>query len=280
MNELKDDLIIRKKIVLVLDICSSTEIIEDLIRNDNTLAWTLFLNWLYDDLNRDSRNIGFCLYKFTGDGWILLFNPEYGLHNILKYICNLSKRFDGKFEKDICPKLEREPDLTGLTFGLDSGQLVTITMTSKEYIGRAINVACRLQSIIEDTDILSGYRVMVSKQLFQNMEEAMKAFHPELIKRRLKNVISGGEYPCYRLATSIIPFKINKATYFTDTNSIDVTAELISQLKRNRIDTFVSNQLCGGDPDPHVTKTLRVEYINYGKPFTKTVREGARIQLP
>jgi hypothetical protein len=280
MIEPKNDLQIIKKIVLVVDICSSTEIIEDLLRTGNTLGWTLFLNCLYDGLFREQEDLSLRPYKFTGDGWILLIDPKYDLQLILEYIRELSIVFDHNFKEQISPCLEREPDITGLTFGLDSGDLISITMTTQEYIGRAINVACRLQSVIEDTDILSGYRIMMAKQLFQQAGDKLKDFHPELVKRRLKNVIRGGEYPCYRLATSEIPFKINKAIYFTDKNSIDVTQELISQLKENRIDTFVVNQLLGGDPDPGVPKTLQVEYISNGKVLTKTVREGARIQLP
>lgn len=279
MTEPKKDFQISKKIVLVIDICSSTEIIEDLLRTGNSLAWISFLDSLYCDYKQDQKDLGFHLYKFTGDGWILLCNPECDLQRILRYICELSKNFDNNFKEKISPCLEREPDLTGLTFGLDSGDLISITMNAEEYIGRAINMACRLQSVIEDTDILSGYRVMISKQLFQRMQDNLEDFHPELVERRLKNIMSGGEYPCYRLALSEIPFKINKAIYFTDNNSIDVTQELLSHLKRNRIDTIVGNQLFK-DPDPTVPKSFFVEYISNGKIITKTVKEGARIQLP
>ena len=164
---------------------------------------------------------------------------------------------------------------------MDSGPLVPIEMMEKqEYVGRAINVACRLQSKLEVTDILMGYSVMMSNQFFNSLKKKPVGFHHELIKRRLKNIITGGEFQCYRLSISEIPFKINKAVYGTGNNSVDVTKELISQIRGNCIDTLVINQYLGGDPDPGVAKSLEVEYIANGKILKKKAKEGARIQLP
>ena len=78
----------------------------------------------------------------------------------------------------------------------------------KEWIGRAINVACRLQSAIEDIDFLMGYSVMISNNLFQSMKYKLESFQLEIVKRRLKNFIRGVEIPCCRLSISEIPFKI------------------------------------------------------------------------
>ena len=48
-----------------------------------------------------------------------------------------------------------------MTFGIDEGQLVKLKMlNNEEYIGRALNIACRLQGAINEIDIYSGYRVL------------------------------------------------------------------------------------------------------------------------
>jgi len=281
MSKPEDELKIETKVVLVIDICSSSEIMEDLLRTQDIVKWRNLLITLKEYLVEESRELDFEVYKFIGDGWILLFNSEYNGKRLLDFLVDLSKKFEMEFKASIYPYLEKPPDIDGLTFGMDSGRLVFIEMMERqEYVGRAINVAARLQGTIEDTDISAGYRVMMSNMLFQRMKDELNDFHPELVNRRLKNIIRGGEFPCYRLAMSEIPFKIIKAIYGTNENPVDVTRELISQIKGNRIDTFVINQLLGGDPAPGIVKSLYVEYIRNGEVLTKTAREGARIQLP
>jgi len=272
---------IEKKIVLVIDICSSSEIMEDLLRTQDIVRWRNFLITLKDYMVAKSRKLAFTVYKFIGDGWILLFEQDYNGKRLLNFLVDLSNKFEKEFRGSIYPYLEKPPDVDGFTFGLDSGRLVFIEMMERqEYVGRPINVAARLQGTIQDTDISSGYRVMMSNMLFQHMKNQLKSFHPELVHRRLKNIIRGGEFPCYRLAISEIPFKIIKAIYGTADNPVDVTPELTSQIKGNRIDTFVTNELLGGDPAPGVGKNLDVEYISHGRVCKKKARERARIQLP
>lgn len=245
------------------------------------VIWRNLLKNYIKHLAETSKTSNFELYKFTGDGWILLFDSEYNGKEILNFLTELSERFEIDFKNLIYRHLENPPDISGLTFGMDSGPLVTTEMMERqEYVGRAINVASRLQGAIEDTDILTGYRVMISNSLFQSMGTELDNFHPELVKRKLKNIVRGGEFQCYRLSISEIPFKIIKAIYGTDNNSVDVTRELTSQIKGSNIDTFVENHLLGGDPDPHVGKTLTVEYLRNGKVHIKKAKEGARIQLP
>jgi len=281
MSEPGDELKIENKIVVVIDICSSSEIMEDLLRTGNIIIWRNFLINFKKHLAEASKILDFELYKFTGDGWVLLFDFEYDGTKILKFLAELSEKFEIDFKDLIFRHLENPPEISGLTFGMDYGSLVFIEMMDKdEYVGRAINIASRLQGAIADTDILTGYRVMISNSLFQSMNTDLDNFHPELVKRKLKNIVKGGEFQCYRLSISEIPFKIIEAIYATENNSVDVTRELTSQIKGGYIDTFVVNQLLGGDPDPGAVKTLHVQYLRNGEVYRKKVREGARIQLP
>ena len=281
MSSPEEELKIENKIVLVVDICSSSDIMEDLLRTQDIVKWRNLLITLKEYLVETSTKLDFEVYKFIGDGWILLFDSGYNGRHLLNFLIDLLRRFDSEFKHLIYPNLEKPPEIEGLTFGMDSGRLVFIEMMERrEYVGRAINVAARLQGTIEDTDILAGYRAMISNTLFQRMKNDLNDFHPEMVKRRLKNIIRGGEFPCYRLALAEIPFKIIRAIYGTAENPVDVTPELTSQIRGNRIDTLVTNQLLGGDPAPGIIKSLSVEYIFNGVVLKKTAREGARIQLP
>jgi len=281
MSRPEDELKKEERIILVTDICSSSEIMEDLLRRGNIITWRNLLISFKEYLAEASNKLGFELYKFTGDGWVLLFEPKYSLARILTFLSDLSKIFEKDFYESVYQYLESPPDLIGLTFGMDSGALVSIEMMDREeWVGRAINLACRLQGAIEDIDILTGYSVMISNNLYQCMKSELDFFQPELVKRRLKNIIRGGEIQCYKLSISEIPFKIIKASYYTQNNSVDVTKELIAQIKGNCIDIVVGNDILGGDPEPLVRKKLKVEYISNGEPLGKDVKEGARIQFP
>ena len=117
----------------------------------------------------------------------MLFDTEYNGKRLLDFLVDLSKKFEMEFKDSIYPYFEKPLDIDGLTFGMDSGRLVFIEMMDRqEYVGRAINVAARLQGTIEDTDISAGYRVMISNMLFQRMKDELNHFHPEPVKRRLK----------------------------------------------------------------------------------------------
>ena len=66
-----------QKYVLVFDFCSSTSILEDLIRSENQQSWRDLLIGIKKFLfaERDAHRIE--IYKFIGDGWILLFDPDF-----------------------------------------------------------------------------------------------------------------------------------------------------------------------------------------------------------
>ena len=166
----RDELKIEKKIVLVIDICSSSEIMEDLLRTQDIVKWRNLLITLKEYLVEKSRELDFIPYKFIGDGWILLFDSEYNGRRLLNFVIDLSKEFEVKFKDLIYPYLEKPPDIDGLTFGMD--------------------------------------------------------------------------------------IQIIRAIYGTIENPVDVTPELISQIQRNRIDTFVTNRVLGGDPAPGNPKNI------------------------
>ena len=65
-------------IVVAFDLCSSSQIMEDLLLSEKFDQYETFLTcvkrWLMNWTNKHAPGNGrFELYKFTGDGWILLF---------------------------------------------------------------------------------------------------------------------------------------------------------------------------------------------------------------
>ena len=82
---------------------------EDLLRTENILRWRNLLINLKKYLVSASKKLNFVLYKFTGDGWILLFDSKYDGGKILNFLSELS----GKYETEFTDTLKTLPTLLG-----------------------------------------------------------------------------------------------------------------------------------------------------------------------
>lgn len=197
-----DGISTERKLVVVFDICSSTTILEELKQNDCFGHWRNFLIGLKDCIEEMGELLGVHPYKFQGDGWILLFPPEIRLAELADFIGTLSTHFDADFNFAVLPYLQRKPHPCGLTFGIDSGDLVKIRMFGQEeYVGRPINLAARLQGA---TKLLSddyGYTALFSKHSFNSLDrtgpKADFPIHAKPVTVQVKNIIAGGEYTAF-----------------------------------------------------------------------------------
>ncbi len=157
---------IERKIVVTFDICSSTLIIEDLHKTENTIKWRNFLIWMKKYLRTKSNEYDFIIYKFTGDGWILLFDFDSSGEDLVNILQGLCRQFKMRYGRKVEDYLETPPSLSGLTFGIDRGSLIVIGFVMNEqmeYVGRALNVACRLQGSIKDKDKSPQYKAIITK---------------------------------------------------------------------------------------------------------------------
>ena len=93
MTREQDSPQIERKLVVTFDICSSTSIIEDLHKTENTIKWRDFLIWMKRYLEQKSEEYGFYIYKFTGDGWILLFDYDSLGEDIVGFIEGFCHQF-------------------------------------------------------------------------------------------------------------------------------------------------------------------------------------------
>ena len=133
--------------VLTFDICSSTDILEDLHRTGSTGRWRDLHIKIKEFLHDKAASFPYRLYNFTGDGWILLFSQKVGGQKLMAFLEELCKTYASLYATKIRPVLETHPEVLGMTFGMDRGQLIKIHMNGRdEFVGRPINVACRLQS--------------------------------------------------------------------------------------------------------------------------------------
>lgn len=201
MSSEKDAPIIEQRVVVTFDICSSTAIIEDLHKTENTKRWRDFLIWMKDYLRIKSNKMDFSIYKFTGDGWILLFDFDYPGDNLIDFLQDLCKQFKMRYKRKVEDFLETPPVTSGLTFGIDRGSLIRFMMNNQwEYVGRAINVACRLQGAIKDRDKSPQYKALITKPLYQDIRHSLAELEHQEVKRKLRNIAGEKEVHCIKVS--------------------------------------------------------------------------------
>src|SRR5271155_5621728 len=188
------------KLVVFFDICSSSSIVDDLKLTDNLGKMRNMLIRLKEFLVDHTESVGFIVYKFIGDGWILLFPDSVNGDELMKFLENLSGFFRKNFNSLVKSRLQSIPSVTGLTFGIDRGALIRIKMMRQaEYIGRPLNVAARLQSAIKDKDKNPAYKCLLSRPAFKALGLSGKKYHVKRVTRTLRNIQGGQPCRCYKL---------------------------------------------------------------------------------
>ena len=188
-------------IVVAFDMCSSSNIIDDLAKSGNVRPLTTFFGELQRYLAREQKaTTPFDPYKFTGDGWLLLFPAKTEGARLLRFLENLCLFFFVEFRRSLLPHLSHKPALVGITFGIEKGDVIPITMYGQqEYVGRAINVACRLQAGLKDKGGSPAYSALVSNRVYSEYFAETKPHRMNKVTRTLRNINDGAEFACRRL---------------------------------------------------------------------------------
>jgi hypothetical protein len=120
---------------------------------------------------------------------------------IAEFITGVRAVYRRCYDTDIRPALRQPPDKWGLKFGIDDGVLLKLRMEGREeYIGRPINIACRLQGLVTDGDMRDGCRALISCRTYDKIGHALSDFSPIETRRNLRNIAGEGGFRCYRLA--------------------------------------------------------------------------------
>ncbi|PYI91045.1 MAG: hypothetical protein DME97_15035 [Verrucomicrobia bacterium] len=185
---------------VVLDICSSSKLLEDLKRTDNLKRWRDFLIAFKELLHaRAGRGI-LRVYKFIGDGWILLFDPLLSADHVVKELRELCYCFNLVYDLRVKRFLEEYPDRVGLTFGLDSGSLIKVQMNDvDEYLGRPLNVASRLCSTLKEIEPIPEFKLLMSAPYYASHIGSLRSFSPEEVRVSLRNISGNSEIRAYKV---------------------------------------------------------------------------------
>jgi class 3 adenylate cyclase len=141
------------------------------------------------------------MYKFIGDGWILLFPLDITGDEIVNFLKELSIYYDQTMKSRINPYLEQIPEATGLTFGIEKGPLMkSVMLGKKEFLGRALNIACRLQNAVKAKGGYPEYRVLVSNQVYNEYLRKARGLKKAVrVYRVLSNIRDGAKYRCVKI---------------------------------------------------------------------------------
>lgn len=204
MTETSEELKIQETFAVFFDMCSSSTIMEDLILTNNLRAMRNLLIKIKKFLRDESGLHGFEVYKFIGDGWVLLFPADTDGEVLIGFLEKLSGFFAESFNKLIVPRLQITPEITGLKFGVDKGQLVRIIMLEKpEYIGRALNVASRLQGAIGDKDGKPQYKLLLTKHAYHALRLPVGFRKTRTVTRELRNIQGGQKHECVKIVLRV-----------------------------------------------------------------------------
>ena len=281
MTEKDDEIQLMDKMVVTIDICSSSHIVENLLKRSKIDVWKNTLIDLKEYIFKEALKHKAEIYKFTGDGWIMLFDPPYLEKNIIGFLKDINLFYKDLYINQVIHTIDIPPKIIGMTFGVDEGPLVKLKMLEIwEYIGRALNIACRLQGAISEIDVYGGYRVFLSHIAYNMLKNEADQYLPDATERLLKNISHNPDFQCYRLAIDEAKFRIIDAVYGTKNSKIDVRKQYEKRIDNGKLDVVVSNEIAENDPDEGVIKVLTIKYLKDGEEAVRQAKEGSRIQLP
>ena len=149
------------------------------------------------EIGRSRRS--YDIYKFIGDGWIILFEDTVKITKIIDTLVSFKEIFLINYYKYIEPLLEIDIGYIGITAGIDIGELFVIELgTQIEYVGRALNIASRLQNVISTGEGDPSNKILISNKCFSLIEgyKLKDSFRYEDKKRKLKNIVDDQEFRC------------------------------------------------------------------------------------
>jgi hypothetical protein len=190
-------------LVVTFDISSSSVMLDDLILGGKQKQFNKLLKDMHEWLVARGNEFGFEIYKFTGDGWILLFNnpgEQLAGGGLLKCLITLCEHYRQTRRKRIDGRLQTVIKRKGLTFGIDVGEIRKVTLGQREFVGRPLILASRLQAVARsDEDGSPEYVALTTQAVYYEYLKHTDGVEIERVTHRLHNVMGDARYRCRRI---------------------------------------------------------------------------------
>lgn len=191
-----------KKTIICFDIVSSSKIIEELSKSNEVDAWKNLISKLGLYIEEQDPKDKMIIYKFIGDGWIIILDQLLDLNFIRGYLSSLLKKYLKLFDDYVKPRLEIDIKNIGITAGVDIGEIFEIAINEKkEWIGRPINIASRLQGVVSipKDNVINSF--LISERSFNDLNGG--SIEKKLVKkdkrRTLKNIADDDKFKCHKV---------------------------------------------------------------------------------
>lgn len=187
-----------KKGILIFDICSSTEILETLVNSNHEAEYINLIRKMDTCLQILSQYFSFKNYKFLGDGFILVINPDIKTEDVV-YLSFIINKIGNYLLNDITDNyIQISLKRKGFTFGYDIGDVSDFHVSNKlEFAGKPINLSCRLQGSLDKEE--DAGCILFSLEARNNIES--KAFKTIINKsdreRTFKNICGDKPIRCF-----------------------------------------------------------------------------------
>jgi hypothetical protein len=187
-------------LVVAFDMCSSSTIMEQLLLAGDMGCLTGLLTAIKRRLAAEQKTVPFDPYKFTGDGWILLFPSDTDGAALIAFLERLCRFYRDEFRLRVWPNLTHPPKVVGLSFGIDRGWLSSMQMYGQpEYIGRPLNIACRLQGAVKDKGGSPAYKALITYAAFRRHFANLPNLRVARAKRILRNINNETPFGCRKI---------------------------------------------------------------------------------
>jgi len=197
-------LISGEAIVVTFDMCSSSDMLEELILRNDIRPYDYVISELKHYLAKAQESVVFDPYKFTGDGWILLFPRNTDGTSLWNMLTGLSLFYRATSEAHLLPRLNTRPTINGLTFGIEMGPIAKMTIFQQtEYVGRPITIACRLQSAVSSLAENPSYKALVSATVFAEYFSTLANVRGSNKTVPLRNIRDGRDFHCKLIRTLV-----------------------------------------------------------------------------
>jgi len=248
----------KERYVLVFDICSSSIILEDLHRTNQTNKYIELIREINNFINAKENITKFKyeVYKFLGDGFIIIFDYDTIVENVLLFVIRLVDKCNKTIQKFIEDYVEVSVLRVGITAGLDKGSIIDCKLNNgrKEYIGQPFNVATRLQSSLLKSEHVN--KCLITKKVYKEISLKELKIICSPTSRSLKNIAGNREIICYE---------------FTPLFYRNADVSELRESKKDTIQKHISEKpwITQNFIEIYTTSTGAVEDINIER-FTKT----------
>jgi class 3 adenylate cyclase len=185
-----------KRYIVVYDICSSTQILDNLLANEIIDKYDILITDISKSFTSLFSKLNPIFYKFLGDGSIFFFKEETDVDSIINLLCDFIEESDFIINNFVKRYIDIDLKRVGITIGVAFVNIY-LAKIKNEYFGRAINMACRLQNSLNKPEHVN--KILVQKEVFKSINDKELRRWFNIRRRTFSNLNADQLTQCYEM---------------------------------------------------------------------------------